>query len=367
MDNNNYDNYTSPELDNNAPYGDDPNSGNSYDNNAYGTNLYGSDTYGSNSYDNNAYGQYNGSYNGSYGYNNSYYNNNQGGKPVNKNGKPIPNNFGMKLTFSIIEIFTCTLFGILALVFTVLQNNAYKMGNWEDFKSKRKISNIMLWIGFAFSLLGVIIIILAIVFFVNVGDGYLDDFVNEIENGYEYDYDYDNDFDFDDDTAYPDSGSTLQLKAAGEDMTVGGVSVTIPTDVRTFLSATGITMEDDLEQTQLEGDYDELYYFSEEYNNYSMIDVYNTSDNDDYVINGYVGGIKLDYEEAGAPSFEWRGITEQSSEDDVYAALGNPDDKEDYDDSVEITYYGGSGWVSFSFTPDGKMIDFWLSNYEALD
>lgn len=402
MDNNNYDNYTSPELDNNAPYGDDPNSGNSYDNNAYGTNSYGSDTYGdgsydnnaygsdaygtnsygndtygdgsysnnaygSNSYDNNAYGQYNGSYNGSYGYNNSYYNNNQGGKPVNKNGKPIPNNFGMKLTFSIIEIFTCTLFGILALVFTVLQNNAYKMGNWEDFKSKRKISNIMLWIGFAFSLLGVIIIILAIVFFVNVGDGYLDDFVNEIENGYEYDYDYDNDFDFDDDTAYPDSGSTLQLKAAGEDMTVGGVSVTIPTDVRTFLSATGITMEDDLEQTQLEGDYDELYYFSEEYNNYSMIDVYNTSDNDDYAINGYVGGIKLDYEEAGAPSFEWRGITEQSSEDDVYAALGNPDDKEDYDDSVEITYYGGSGWVSFSFTPDGKMIDFWLSNYEALD
>ena len=117
----------------------------------------------------------------------------------------------------------------------------------------------------------------------------------------------------------------------------------------------------------IDKDSDISKYFSEEYNNYSMIDVYNTSDNDDYAINGYVGGIKLDYEEAGAPSFEWRGITEQSSEDDVYAALGNPDDKEDYDDSVEITYYGGSGWVSFSFTPDGKMIDFWLSNYEALD
>ena len=331
MDNNNYndnynDGYNNDSSNNNYSGGDylPPESdGSSYDNNQNGSSQYDGAAYNSNqysSYDADGYGMnnpYNNPYSGN-PYGGSAYGNNmygQGQPPVDKNGKEIPNNFGMKLTFSILEIFTCTLFGILGLVFTIQQNTAYKNGEWEAFKSKRKLSNIMLWIGFGFTMLWLIVFIVLMVGIFS----FKDEFISALDdNDYSYDYDYD-DYDYDDiddydydgssDSDYPTGDSTLQLETP-EDITIGGVAVTIPTDVKSFLSATGITMEENLEASKLDGNYDDMYYFSDDYNNYSLIDIYNTSENEDYAINGYVGGIKLDYEEAGTPSFEWRGLTE---------------------------------------------------------
>ncbi len=394
MDNNNYNGSYSDNSGNNNNGSYNDNSNNSYsggdylppesDGSAYNSNQYGS-------YDADGYGMNNPYNNGTdaYGYNNPYssnpyggnpYGNNnmygQGMPPVDKNGKEIPNNFGMKLTFSILEIFTCTLFGILGLVFTIQQNTAYKNGEWAEFKSKRKLSNIMLWIGFGFTVLWLIVVI---VFMAGIFSyrNEIKSIINDNDYGYEYDYDddyddiddYDYDYDSDSsssDSQYPTGGSTLQIDLS-ENITVGGVDVTIPTDVRSFLSATGITMEDNLEAAKLDANYDDLYYFSDDFNNYSMIDIYNTSSNEDYAINGYVGGIKLEYEDAGSPSFAWRGLTEQCSIQDMYDKLGNPDDVTDYSASTAFTYYGGAGWVEFEYDTNGKLISFWLADYEALE
>lgn len=186
MDNNNYSNgdYTAPEF--------GSGSGDGSDNSQYNTNgEYTSGQYNANdqygtSGQYNANAQYN--TNGQYGADNQYnmngqyytngqynqagqynmngqqyqYNNGYGQGPVDNNGRPIPNNFGMKLTFSIlITIFLSKIFGILSIVFTCLQNKAYKEGRWDDFKNKRKLSNVFLWIGL---ILGIIMFVVSIVF-----------------------------------------------------------------------------------------------------------------------------------------------------------------------------------------------------------
>lgn len=77
--------------------------------------------------------------------------------PFDQNGRPIPNRFGMKLTFSILEMVLCNILslicGIIGCVFTVKANTAYKERRWEDFKNHAKASAIALWIGFGLGML----------------------------------------------------------------------------------------------------------------------------------------------------------------------------------------------------------------------
>ena len=77
--------------------------------------------------------------------------------PFDPNGKPIPNRFGMKLTFSIFEMLSCNIFtmvcGIIGCIFTVKANTAYRERQWEDFKNHAKASAIALWIGFGLFIL----------------------------------------------------------------------------------------------------------------------------------------------------------------------------------------------------------------------
>ena len=166
-------------------------------------------------------------------------------------------------------------------------------------------------------------------------------------------------------SSYPSGDSTFVMDET-ENITVNGASVTIPMDVKSFIAATGITMEDDLETTQIEAGYDELLYMDDDACGYSMIDVYNTSSADDFAINGYVGGLLLDYGNGETMPFEWHGLTQDSSIDDMYDILGTPDEATDYSETTEFTYYAGPGWVTFEFDEDGKMSEFWLSDYELL-
>lgn len=99
---------------------------------------------------------------GQYGYGQSNYG--MGAAPVDQNGKPLKNRFGMKITFSILEILCCCgcnpitlIMGILGCVFTAQANTAYKEARWEEFRSKAKMSSIFLWIG-----LGAIVVYLLI-------------------------------------------------------------------------------------------------------------------------------------------------------------------------------------------------------------
>ena len=70
-----------------------------------------------------------GSYNGYNGGMNTPYNN--GNVPLDKKGRPMKNNFGMKLAFSILEMilggnFISLICGIVACVFTCKANTSYK-------------------------------------------------------------------------------------------------------------------------------------------------------------------------------------------------------------------------------------------------
>lgn len=403
MDNNNYSNgdYTAPEF--------GSGSGNGSDNSQYNT----SGEYTSSQY--NAYDQYgtSGQYNanaqyntdGQYGADNQYnmngqyytngqynqagqynmngqqyqYNNGYGQGPVDNNGRPIPNNFGMKLTFSIlITIFLSKIFGILSIVFTCLQNKAYKEGRWDDFKNKRKLSNVFLWIGL---ILGIIMFVVSIVFagaiFKEVYNA-LGDYDYSDDYDYDYDYDYDDsddDFDYDDaadtdsESDYVYGNSTFDFDAV-EDMTINGAAVSVPMSVTDFIAATGF-------DTYTEGDLDtydlsshnggELIYIDDE-NKCSLIDIYNGSDDDIKAIDGTIGGIKLDFEDTSSPiQFEYKGITNDSSIDDVLDVFGEADTRYNGEYSTELTYYTTNGWLEFDWDTDGEMISIWLENYSEID
>ena len=403
MDNNNYSNgdYTAPEFGSGSGNGSDNsqyNTSGEYTSGQYNTyDQYGtSGQYNANAQYNtdgqygadnqyNMNGQYytNGQYNqaGQYNMNGQQYqyNNGYGQGPVDSNGRPIPNNFGMKLTFSIlITIFLSKIFGILSIVFTCLQNKAYKEGRWDDFKNKRKLSNVFLWIGL---ILGIIMFVVSIVFagaiFKEVYNAFGDyDYSDDYDYDYDYDYDdSDDDFDYDDasdtdsESDYVYGNSTFDFDAV-EDMTINGAAVSVPMSVTDFIEATGF-------DTYTEGDLDtydlsshnggELIYIDDE-NKCSLIDIYNGSDDDIKAIDGTIGGIKLDFEDTSSPiQFEYKGITNDSSIDDVLDAFGEADTRYNGEYSTELTYYTTNGWIEFDWDTDGEMISIWLENYEEID
>ena len=403
MDNNNYSNgdYTAPEFGSGSGDGSDNSqyntsgeytSGQYNANDQYGTSgqYNANDQYNTNGQygaDNqyNMNGQYytNGQYNqaGQYNMNGQQYqyNNGYGQGPVDNNGRPIPNNFGMKLTFSILlTIFLSKIFGILSIVFTCLQNKAYKEGRWDDFKNKRKLSNVFLWIGL---ILGIIMFVVSIVFagaiFKEVYNAFGDyDYSDDYDYDYDYDYDdSDDDFDYDDasdtdsESDYVYGNSTFDFDAV-EDMTINGAAVSVPMSVTDFIEATGF-------DTYTEGDLDtydlsshnggELIYIDDE-NGCSLIDIYNGSDDDVKAIDGTIGGIKLDFEDTSAPiQFEYRGITNDSSIDDVLDVFGEAGTRYNGEYSTELTYYTTNGWIEFDWDTDGEMISIWLENYGEID
>ena len=402
MDNNNYSNgdYTAPEFGSGSGDGSDNSqyntsgeytSGqyNAYDqygtsgqynaNAQYNTNgQYGAD----NQYNMN--GQYyaNGQYNqaGQYNMNGQQYqyNNGYGQGPVDNNGRPIPNNFGMKLTFSIlITIFLSKIFGILSIVFSCLQNKAYKEGRWDDFKNKRKLSNVFLWIGL---ILGIIMFVVSIVFagaiFKEVYNAFSD---YEYSDDYDYDYDDsdDSDYDFDYDDAsdtdlesdYVYGNSTFDFDAV-EDMTINGAAVSVPMSVTDFVDTTGYDtyIEMDLDSYDLSGHNGGEFAYIDDENGCSLIDIYNGSDDEAKAIDSTIGGIKLDFEDTSAPiQFEYRGITNDSSIDDVLDVFGEADTRYNGEYSTELTYYTTNGWLEFDWDTDGKMISIWLENYGEID
>lgn len=372
MDNNNYNNgdYSAPQQDN--------------PNNQYDTNSQ---------YQYNTNGQYdaNGQYyaNGQYNMNGQYngYNNGQG--PVDANGKPIPNNFGMKLTFSIlVTIFLSRIFGILSIVFTCQQNSAYKEGRWDDFKNKKKLSNVFLWIGLV---VGVLLFILSIVLF-----GVVVKETFDMVDYYEYSYSYDDDEEEDDrhssDRHNEDEEDDMAASDAEEEdtpdysdgftygesafdfeqveyITINGSEVGVPMSAQEFVDITGYTDYDvDIETLDLDAhNGGELVYIDDE-NGYSLIDIYNGTDGTIKAIDGVIGGIKLDFEYTTSPiQFNYRGITNDSTIDDVLAVFGEADTRYDSEYGVELSYYTTNGWMEIDWDEYGDMTSIWIENYGEID
>ena len=385
MDNNNYNNYNNGDY--SAPQQDNPN--NQYNTNGQydANNQYQYNTNGQ--YD--ANGQYQYNINGQYYGNGQYngYNNGQG--PVDANGKPIPNNFGMKLTFSIlVTIFLSRIFGILSIVFTCQQNSAYKEGRWDDFKNKKKLSNVFLWIGLV---VGVLLFILSIALF---GVAVKETF--DMVDYYEYSYSYDDDEDEDEDDRHSsdrhnddeeddmatsdveeedtlDSSdgftygeSTFDFEQV-EYITINGSEVGVPMSVQEFIDITGYRDYDvDVETLDLDAhNGGELVYIDDE-NGYSLIDIYNGTDDTIKAIDGVIGGIKLDFEYTTSPiQFNYRGITNDSTIDDVLAVFGEAGTRYDSEYGVELSYYTTNGWVEFDWDEYGDMTSIWIENNGEID
>ena len=111
-------------------------------NNGYGNNGY-------NNYNNQYGNQYNNGYNQ---YNNGY------NRPPYPSSQNAPS-FGTWLTLSILcAVFLNKICGVIGIIFIIMGNNAFKIGNFDDYEKQLKRCKI--------ALLGLILGILTIVFYV---------------------------------------------------------------------------------------------------------------------------------------------------------------------------------------------------------
>lgn len=322
-----------------------------------------------------------------------------GNVPLDKKGQPLKNRFGMKLTFSILEMISGNLIslicGIIACVFTCKANTAYKEGKWEEFKSHAKVSNIVLWVG-----LGVCIVVYVIVFALIavaglsvlpvIGSGSSGSSVASGSYDYydEQDYNYYDDTDDDDyddedddadeeetedyaddweeedtedaDTGYASAGVTAGSGYTDPTVTINGATVTFPLSYADFVAETGLTMDADETGDIVSADgydnYDITNAYDSEGNDVCSIWLYNMSGSDLAMEDCYVAGIIV-YNDgySTAPDLVMQnGITFASTQDEVRTALGVPSDT--YSD----TYSDGSLYETWNWDyadPDSDYFD----------
>ena len=314
-----------------------------------------------------------------------------GNVPLDKKGQPLKNRFGMKLTFSILEMISGNLIslicGIIACVFTCKANTSYKEGKWEEFKSNAKISNIFLWIGLGVCLAFYVIVIiliaavgLSVLPFVgsgnsgsSVGSGSYDYYDEQDYNYYDDDdadeeetEDYADDWeeedteDADEDTGYASAGVTAGSGYTDPTVTINGATVTFPLSYADFVAETGLTMDADETGDIVSADgydnYDITNAYDSEGNDVCSIWLYNMSGSDLAMEDCYVAGI-IAYNDgySTAPDLVMQnGITFASTQDEVRTALGEPSNT--YSD----TYSDGSLYESWNWDyadPDSDYFD----------
>lgn len=312
-----------------------------------------------------------------------------GNVPLDKKGQPLKNRFGMKLTFSILEMISGNLIslicGIIACVFTCKANTSYKEGKWEEFKSNAKISNIFLWIGLGVCLAFYVIVIILIVavglsVLPFVGSGNSGSSVGSGSYDYydEQDYNYYDDDDADEeetdedadeweeedtedaDTGYASAGVTAGSGYTDPTVTINGATVTFPLSYADFVAETGLTMDADETGDIVSADgydnYDITNAYDSEGNDVCSIWLYNMSGSDLAMEDCYVAGI-IAYNDgySTAPDLVMQnGITFASTQDEVRTALGEPSNT--YSD----TYSDGSLYESWNWDyadPDSDYFD----------
>ena len=312
-----------------------------------------------------------------------------GNVPLDKKGQPLKNRFGMKLTFSILEMISGNLIslicGIIACVFTCKANTSYKEGKWEEFKSNARISNIFLWIGLGVCLAFYVIVIiliaavgLSVLPFVgsgnsgsSVGSGsydyydeqdynyYDDDDADEEETDEDAD-EWDEEDTEDADTGYASAGVTAGSGYTDPTVTINGATVTFPLSYADFVAETGLTMDADETGDIVSADgydnYDITNAYDSEGNDVCSIWLYNMSGSDLAMEDCYVAGI-IAYNDgySTAPDLVMQnGITFASTQDEVRTALGEPSNT--YSD----TYSDGSLYESWNWDyadPDSDYFD----------
>lgn len=335
----NENNYNVPQNDEFGEKSQQPYEQQSYEQQAYGQQPYGQQPYG----------QF---YNGGYA-------------PLDKNGQPLKNRFGMKLTFSILEMLACNpislVCGIVGCIYTTKANTSYKEGRFEDFKSNAKTATVWLWVGLS----GVVLLIIVSVLFMLLVFSML-----KQESLYSYDdiSGYDSSFYNYEDAPIvkedeEDEQPVVVIPGVGysdPSVMLDGQYIELPLTYP-MLIASGFYIDSE----------DEEYYLNK--NEYSYAAFYNSDE--EYVGMAYIGnimdaaapckdcvvfGLWLDFEDVDV-SFG-NGINENATKNDLLEAYGEPDyayesESGDYqcyqwyshselyedleDNSIEFTYFGG--------------------------
>ena len=311
-------------------------------------------------------------------YNNGQYANtyhtygNISGIPVDEKGRPLKNRFGMKLTFSILEIISCNLIslimGILGCVFSSKANTAYQEGRWEDFKSAAKSATIVLWIGLGGILLSVVISVLVLVAFFQAIEPYQDEILEYIEKeeslGYEEFYEellQDSEFadileeieenmsdGSDADENYADQFDITTTVSGSEwyVFSINGEIYSVPNYPETFAES-GLTWEDCYYTDTIGKDDYELYYWDDPVSNthIGLVWIANASDEPCSPEEGIAFKVNIENESVyggNKPDFVFGdGLTFDSSLEEIVAYFGKPDDEYHYSDDTTSsdTYY----------------------------
>lgn len=365
MDNNNWNNpdeqnpYDNQNNDNqynlNGQYGADNqynangqyNANNQYNaNGQYDANGNAGNQYNVNGqYNANQYSQYN-----QYGSSGQY--GNMGGTPLNKNGQPVPNRFGMKLTFSILEIISCNLIslicGIIGCIFTCKANTAYKEGRWNDFLSHAKASAISLWIGLVGIVLQIIAVIVICVASFHIFKTFMEDpskmqhYLDEIYDG-NYDDAYGdlehwlNEYGYNDDgyadDEYTDDGYRNEeiFTNLGNyyEFELQGKHIELPIAYTDFVQLGFVVMPDEGTDNTIRVDegYACVSYSDAEGNYLGTVNIMNPTEQDIPIEQGIIAGISISNDQAlggeFCPEFTFgNGYTFDTSEDTLVSELG---------------------------------------------
>lgn len=360
----------------------------SYGQSAYGQSAYsqlGQQSYGQSTYSQPAQQSY-----GQSAYSQPSY----GASPVplDKKGRPLKNNFGMKLTFSILEFLCCCgcniitmIMGILGCIFTVQANNAYEESRWEEFRSKSKTASIFLWIGFGFAVFYTI----CIIFLCTVG-GLGQQFMQGFEEGYNSAYyddyytddyytdDYDTDDHFADDSAgdvqspVPEQEPPVEVTPGtgfvDPTITLNGVTVTFPLTYAEFAAA-GFSIEaDDQEYVLNQDEYDDVTFYDA--NGAEVGEVYIGNEmegalamKDSMVFGVYIEGSDIvDGTTFSLPN----GLTHSAMGEDFMKAYGEPDYKHDDPEYKVYQWYNHSD-MYYDTDDNSITVSFYEGEFDALD
>ncbi len=290
-------------------------------------------------------------------YSDSNYNLN-GNPPLDKNGNPVKNRFGLKLTASILEIIGLNLVtficGIIGCVYTTKANAAYQEERWDDFLSAKKASAVSLWIGFGVWLFNVLIVIIfgAIIFSSlmrypdYLHDGTNTNFESYLENA---EIQYENEAD----------GMLEEEKPAREyvegdgyttpEITIDGMLITLPLSY-TELAELGFTVEDE-EYVINKNEYEYRELLNKDGYPIGYIDIINETDAPIACKDGIVFSITLyfdDWQEAVADFMLYNGVTQDTRPEELVEIFGSAD----YEYSSEDSDYDYQSFEWYMHHPD---------------
>lgn len=270
-----------------------------------------------------------------------------GGAPLDKNGRPLKNRFGLKLTASILEIlafnmisFVC---GIIGCVFTVNANKAYKEAKWEEFKSARKTSAIALWIGFGALAAYLILIIFLLVFVYRYADEIIEYSDKYGDSLYEdvWDEEITENIFGEEDIIYEDEDAGVVISGEGyttPEITINGQLIELPLEYA-MLKEQGFSIENEEYVINIdEYEYGDL--LDEDGDLIGYVYIANATEEPIASKDGVVFAIVLYLDECQETGLEFElhnGVTEETAESELLTILGTPDDEE-YEQTEEYHY-----------------------------